>query len=70
MLGDAKANDQVSLARRPDDINRIGYLHDGRARTIDEAIRWHGGEAQASADAYAALSQVDRDRLLAFLNSL
>ncbi len=70
MLGDAKANDSVSLQRKADDVNRIGYLHDGRARTIDEAIRWHGGEGQASADAYAALSQADRDKLLAFLNSL
>ncbi|MEM7311748.1 MAG: di-heme oxidoredictase family protein, partial [Planctomycetota bacterium] len=31
------------------------YLHDGRAETIEEAIEWHGGEAQDSADLYAAL---------------
>lgn len=70
MLGDAKANDQVSLARRPGDENRVGYLHDGRARTIDEAIRWHGGEAQASADKYRALSEADRTKLIRFLESL
>lgn len=70
MLGDAKANDQVSLARRPGDENRVGYLHDGRARTIDEAIRWHGGEAQASADKYRALSEADRTKLLRFLENL
>jgi CxxC motif-containing protein (DUF1111 family)/predicted lipoprotein with Yx(FWY)xxD motif len=39
MLGDAKGNDLVSEARDyPADLNRIGYLHDGRARTIDEAF--------------------------------
>lgn len=46
------------------------YLHDGRARTLDEAIRWHGGEGQASRDAYQALSADDRDALLTFLESL
>ncbi len=70
MLGDAKANDLVSAAGQPGDVNRIGYLHDGRARTIDEAIRWHGGEALASQQAYIALSDSDRAALLAFLESL
>ena len=46
------------------------YLHDGRARSIDEAIRWHGGEAQASNDNYQALPDNERSALLAFLNSL
>jgi CxxC motif-containing protein (DUF1111 family) len=46
------------------------FLHDGRARNITEAILWHGGEAQASRDAYAALSKDERDALDAFVNSL
>ncbi|TQV65970.1 carbohydrate-binding protein [Exilibacterium tricleocarpae] len=46
------------------------YLHDGRARSIDEAIRWHGGEGEASKQAYEQLSAGDRAALLAFLNSL
>jgi CxxC motif-containing protein (DUF1111 family) len=46
------------------------YLHDGRARTLDEAIRWHGGEGSASRAAYAALPTDDADALLAFLRSL
>jgi CxxC motif-containing protein (DUF1111 family) len=46
------------------------YLHDGRARTLDEAIRWHGGEGQAANDRYAGLSVADREALLAFLRSL
>lgn len=46
------------------------FLHDGRARNLEEAILWHGGEAQASRDAYAGLAKADRDALIAFLNSL
>ena len=46
------------------------YLHDGRARTIDEAVRWHGGEGDASKQAYENLSATDKDSVLAFLNSL
>ena len=46
------------------------FLHDGRARNLTEAILWHGGEAQDARDAFAALSKEDRDRLLAFVNSL
>lgn len=46
------------------------YLHDGRARTIEEAILWHGGEAQKSKEAFMNLSKTDRDKLIAFLNSL
>ncbi len=49
---------------------QAGYLHDGRARTLQEAILWHGGEAQAARDAYAALSKADRTALVAFLESL
>ena len=45
-------------------------LHDGRARSIEEAILWHGGEAQRSRDAYLALPKADRDALLAYLKSL
>ena len=70
LVGDAKANDLISLAGDANDINRIGYLHDGRARTIDEAIRWHGGEAENSKLAYEALSGPDQASLLGFLNSL
>ena len=45
-------------------------LHDGRARNVTEAILWHGGEAQASRDAFARLSKDDRDALVAFLESI
>jgi CxxC motif-containing protein (DUF1111 family) len=45
-------------------------LHDGRARSVLEAILWHGGEAQAQRDAVVNLSTEDREALLAFLGSL
>jgi CxxC motif-containing protein (DUF1111 family) len=46
------------------------FLHDGRARNLAEAILWHGGEAQSARDKFANLSKEDRDRLVAFVNSL
>ncbi|HJL14208.1 MAG TPA: di-heme oxidoredictase family protein [Sandaracinaceae bacterium LLY-WYZ-13_1] len=46
------------------------YLHDGRADTLDEAIRWHGGEAQRAREAYEALSDADRALVITFLESL
>ncbi len=45
-------------------------LHDGRARTILEAIMWHGGEAEHSREAFSKLSKADRDLLLQFIESL
>lgn len=46
------------------------YLHDGRARSLLEAILWHGGEAQGQRDAVADMQPEDRAALLAFLESL
>jgi CxxC motif-containing protein (DUF1111 family) len=46
------------------------YLHDGRARTLTEAIIWHGGEAQNSRDQFAALPKKERMDMIAFLQSL
>ena len=46
------------------------FLHDGRARSIEEAILWHQGEAQAANDRYQKLSKADRDALIQFLKSL
>jgi CxxC motif-containing protein (DUF1111 family) len=47
-----------------------GFMHDGRAKTLEEAILAHGGEGSASRSRYMALDRRDRDRLLAFLSSL
>ena len=46
------------------------FLHDGRARSLTEAILWHGGEGQKARDRFAALEKHDRDALLTFLESL
>ncbi|RQO31579.1 thiol oxidoreductase [Taibaiella sp. KBW10] len=50
--------------------NAVFYLHDGRARTLEEAILWHGGEAERSKQQFVQLSKTDRDALLRFLQSL
>lgn len=47
-----------------------GLLHDGRARDIDEAIRWHGGAASAARAGYGALRPAERRALIGFLESL
>jgi CxxC motif-containing protein (DUF1111 family) len=47
-----------------------GYMHDGRAATIEEAIDLHGGEGAGSRDAYDALNATDQTLLLDFLNTL
>ncbi len=46
------------------------YLHDGRAATLDDAIRKHGGEAASLADRYDKLDPARREALLAFLETL
>lgn len=46
------------------------YLHDGRARSIEEAILWHGGEGQSSKNAYQSLSASQKQDVLRFLESL
>jgi CxxC motif-containing protein (DUF1111 family) len=49
-----------------------GYflMHDGRARSIEEAIELHGGEGAAAREAFRALSAADHLHLLMFLESL
>lgn len=58
----------VGLAERQ--FPERGFLHDGRARSIEEAILWHGGEAEESANKFKALSRSDREALLKFVRSL
>lgn len=45
-------------------------MHDGRARSIEEAILLHGGEAQNSRTSYQSLSQQEKEQLLTFIESL
>lgn len=46
------------------------FLHDGRARSLEEAILWHRGEAENSRRAFIGLSPEELDLLLEFLSSL
>jgi CxxC motif-containing protein (DUF1111 family) len=46
------------------------FLHDGRARSLLEAILWHGGEAQTQRDAVIDMPATDRAALIAYLESL
>ncbi len=58
----------IGLAKKlnPD----AGYLHDGRARTIEEAILWHSGEASQSQKNYSHLTPDERTYILNFLDNL
>lgn len=67
--GDARG-DQFRTAPLWGLSRRNFYLHDGRARTIPEAIAWHDGEAAAARQRYNNLSPENRELVLAFLNSL
>ncbi|MEM6481392.1 MAG: di-heme oxidoredictase family protein [Pseudomonadota bacterium] len=46
------------------------FLHDGRARSLLEAILWHGGEAQPHRDRVVDMPSEDRAALIRFLESL
>ena len=49
---------------------QTNFLHDGRARTAQEAILWHDGEAATARKRYVQLTKEERQALLAFLQSL
>ncbi len=52
-------------------VNRHQLLmHDGRARGVEEAILWHGGEAEESKNTYMNFSKEERDNVIKFINSL
>ena len=48
---------------------QVFLLHDGRAHSVDEAIRLHGGEAAAARDAFLAMPAADRAALIDFVES-
>ena len=49
-----------------------GYflMHDGRAKSIEEAIQMHGGEANNAKSNFNALNEAEKQRLIKFLKSL
>lgn len=58
----------LGLQKTVNDHTRL--LHDGRARDMNEAILWHGGEAQHAQEAYRNFTAADRAALIKFLESL
>lgn len=58
----------IGLTQRVNPL--AGFLHDGRARTLQEAILWHGGEAAAAMERYRQLPPEQRAELISFLESL
>lgn len=51
-------------------LRKNSLLHDGRAHSPSEAILLHDGQGKAAADAFRAASNSDKQKLIAFLNSL
>ena len=49
---------------------KLPLLHDGRARSVEEAILWHDGEAASASQAFVDLNNADRSALLKFLETL
>lgn len=58
----------IGLAKKVEP--NAGFMHDGRARNIIEAILWHGGEAAKSASIVKTMPSNDRAALLSFIDSL
>lgn len=54
----------------PDVNNHMRLLHDGRANGVEEAILWHGGEAEESKNRFMNFSAQDREALIRFVESL
>jgi CxxC motif-containing protein (DUF1111 family) len=46
------------------------YMHDGRAETLEQAIRLHGGQGKEAASRFAQASQAEQQQLVAFLKTL
>lgn len=58
----------IGLSQRSN--HHTNFLHDQRARNAQEAILWHGGEAEAAKQRFKSFSKDDRSALLKFLDNL
>ncbi|MCK5897156.1 MAG: c-type cytochrome, partial [Cocleimonas sp.] len=58
----------VGLGEKVNSSNNL--LHDGRARSVEEAVLWHGGEAETTKQRFMQLNANDRQALLKFVESL
>ena len=64
------SNREFTTARLWGVADTAPYLHDGRATTLFQAINAHGGESQASRDAFLDLSVDEQKQLIDFLKQL
>lgn len=55
---------EIALRHKPD------FLHDGRAKTIEEAILWHGGEADQSKKDFMSLNKKQREQIIKYIKEL
>lgn len=60
----------ANLSLRPQLSAEENYLHDGRAKTIEQAILWHGGEATSARQEFENLKADKRKALLRYLGLL
>ncbi len=58
----------LGLSRRAN--GSMDLLHDGRARSVQEAVLWHGGEAKKARDQFANMRKDEREALIAFVHAL
>ncbi|GLX78855.1 thiol oxidoreductase [Thalassotalea insulae] len=58
------------IGLQADIVGEQRLLHDGRARSVSEAILWHGGEAEQSRQYFIQLNQAERQALVRFVNSI
>jgi len=69
-LTEETGNSLFTTARLWGIADTAPYLHDGRALSLNAAISQHGGEAQASGNAFDALSEANQAALIAYLKTL
>lgn len=60
----------LSLSKRENSRAGGHFLHDGRARSIEEAIFWHQGTAKEVLDNFVLLLEDEKEALIYFLNNL
>lgn len=74
-MGEARGRDWRTtplwgLRRDAANDGHLSLLHDGRARSVTEAILWHGGEAAKARQSFMDLPRDDRHRLVRYVLGL
>ena len=73
LAGNCGKDASVSEIRTPPLMGiryKLGWLHDGRAPSIRQAIGWHGGEGAMARTRFEALPPLDQEAILHFLRTL